>query len=192
MAYCPDCGCIYDETEYTGCPNCQNDNYDGQTGIIKKEYERRQREKERKQRKQYAMSYFLGLLRRIAIYGIIGLLICLIFFGANINSVIESAKDPHTFTDFYYCYTVLCFPLLILTELILLIIGLIQRKGIFKALFNGLWTNIYYPFYSIYVFFACIHKKYMPVTAIAEFISAILLIGFNVVGVLNVAEVLHL
>lgn len=137
------------------------------------------------------MAYFLGLLRRIAIYGIIGLLVCLIFFGANIPSVIESAKYPKTFIDFYYCYTVLCFPLLVLTELIFLIRGLFLKKDIIDALFEGLWTNIYYPFYNIYVFFACIFQKYFSPTAVAEFITAILLIGFNVLGVLNVAGVLH-
>ncbi len=138
----------------------------------------------------YSSSIILGYLiyRKTFTHS---LLVCLFFFGASIPSVIESVKHPHSFIDYYYCYTVLCFPLFLLVELVFLMQGLFMRRNIVESLFEGMWTNIYYPFYNIYVFLACIFQRYFSPTAVAEFIAAVLLIGFNALGILNVAGVVH-
>ena len=144
------------------------------------------------------MAYILGLVRRLALFGVITLMVCVFAFGTSITSIYQVAFAPSTFIEWFYAYiffAAIAFPIL---EIISVIFWKIKDgdTSIIGEFFEGLWLDISYPFINIGAFFQAVFDRgfistvFGWITVIFEFLWVIVWTAFIALGLLSTAGVI--
>ena len=148
------------------------------------------------------MFYFIGFLRRTALFALISLPVSLVAFRASFKKIFEAAMEPTSLLEFFCAFifwAIIAYPVIAGVHLLMCKISN-KRRSVGEAYFSALGYDIIAPFKYVGLFFLVMTKKHIIkddsawhnfedlMQVIWGFIWTILMAGFITYGFLNIGR----